>query len=138
MSQISLDVVCPQCELVMAGRTRHCEICGKCIERYDHHCPWINNCVGIKNHNIFYALIINLFIYLLIGIIMCGIGLFGIFQDDDYSCEKVKLPQLFCKGKFFGVKVTTNETTIMIFTIVEGVVVAGLLVFQIMASLLVT
>jgi palmitoyltransferase len=45
--------LCPECEIIRTTRSRHCVICNSCIERYDHHCPWINNCVGIKNHNLF-------------------------------------------------------------------------------------
>ena len=40
--------VCPECELVKIARSKHCEICGKCVSVYDHHCPWINNCVGAR------------------------------------------------------------------------------------------
>ena len=47
--------LCPECRIIRTGRSRHCIICKKCVERYDHHCPWINNCVGIRNHNIFMA-----------------------------------------------------------------------------------
>jgi palmitoyltransferase len=28
---------------------RHCIDCGKCVRTFDHHCPWINNCIGEKN-----------------------------------------------------------------------------------------
>ena len=34
-------------------RAHHCRICKHCIRRMDHHCPWINNCVGEKNQKYF-------------------------------------------------------------------------------------
>jgi len=37
--------VCPECEIVKPSRSKHCDICEKCVGVYDHHCPWINNCV---------------------------------------------------------------------------------------------
>lgn len=37
--------VCPYCNVRKVARTRHCEICQRCVLVYDHHCPWINNCV---------------------------------------------------------------------------------------------
>jgi palmitoyltransferase ZDHHC13/17 len=45
--------LCPECETIRTSRSRHCIICHNCVDRYDHHCPWINNCVGIRNHNLF-------------------------------------------------------------------------------------
>jgi hypothetical protein len=56
---------------VTTQRSRHCYICKKCVERYDHHCPWINNCVGIKNHNCFLFLMISLTTYSIICIVIC-------------------------------------------------------------------
>ncbi|CAI9569044.1 unnamed protein product, partial [Staurois parvus] len=34
-------------------RAHHCRICHRCIRRMDHHCPWINNCVGELNQKYF-------------------------------------------------------------------------------------
>lgn len=45
--------LCPDCKVIRTARSRHCAICNVCVERFDHHCPWINNCVGINNHNYF-------------------------------------------------------------------------------------
>lgn len=53
MERVGPEAMCPYCEIVKTERTRHCVICNKCIERYDHHCPWINNCIGASNNNIF-------------------------------------------------------------------------------------
>ncbi|XP_045144491.1 palmitoyltransferase ZDHHC12 isoform X2 [Echinops telfairi] len=36
-------------------RTRHCQECRRCVRRYDHHCPWMENCVGERNHPLFVA-----------------------------------------------------------------------------------
>mmetsp|Transcript_110126 Transcript_110126/g.307888 ORF Transcript_110126/g.307888 Transcript_110126/m.307888 type:complete len:315 (-) Transcript_110126:136-1080(-) len=34
-------------------RAHHCKMCKRCIFRMDHHCPWINNCVGLGNQKLF-------------------------------------------------------------------------------------
>lgn len=36
-------------------RARHCRDCRRCVRRYDHHCPWMENCVGERNHPLFVA-----------------------------------------------------------------------------------
>ncbi|XP_045621860.2 palmitoyltransferase ZDHHC6 isoform X2 [Procambarus clarkii] len=44
---------CGTCEGYKAPRSHHCRKCGRCVMKMDHHCPWINNCVGHKNHGSF-------------------------------------------------------------------------------------
>ena len=63
--------MCPDCEVLRTPRSRHCAICNKCVERFDHHCPWINNCVGIHNHNWFMAFLWSLTIILTIISVNC-------------------------------------------------------------------
>ncbi|XP_064027338.1 palmitoyltransferase ZDHHC12 isoform X2 [Pogoniulus pusillus] len=43
---------CGYC-LLKPMRARHCHLCQHCVRRYDHHCPWLENCVGERNHPLF-------------------------------------------------------------------------------------
>ncbi|XP_023696540.2 palmitoyltransferase ZDHHC12-A isoform X4 [Paramormyrops kingsleyae] len=44
---------CGRCLLQQPMRSRHCQTCRHCVRRFDHHCPWIENCVGERNHRWF-------------------------------------------------------------------------------------
>ncbi|KAL4618257.1 palmitoyltransferase ZDHHC3-like [Arapaima gigas] len=45
--------ICSRCETYRPPRAHHCRVCQRCIRRMDHHCPWINNCVGELNQKYF-------------------------------------------------------------------------------------
>ena len=83
--------MCPYCQVLRTPRSRHCNICNKCCERFDHHCPWTNNCVGIKNHNSFMAFLTSLMLFMLSYYVTFGQAVYQIitgypeFTDPDVT-----------------------------------------------------
>lgn len=51
---------CHLCNITIESkRTKHCSICNKCIIRFDHHCKWLNNCIGARNYCAFLICLIS-------------------------------------------------------------------------------
>jgi hypothetical protein len=40
---------CDKCSIVRPPRCHHCSQCRRCVLQFDHHCVWLNNCVGYHN-----------------------------------------------------------------------------------------
>ena len=57
------------CNKFKPERCHHCSTCGRCVLVMDHHCPWLNNCVGFRNRKIFMLLIIYAFTLSVVGLI---------------------------------------------------------------------
>ena len=64
----SSEAWCETCDLPKPARSKHCSMCDCCCEKFDHHCVWINSCVGLHNYKYFI-----LFLVLHVGICIYGL-----------------------------------------------------------------
>ncbi|MBV95862.1 Palmitoyltransferase ZDHHC23, partial [Eschrichtius robustus] len=103
---------CAKCRLVRPARAWHCRICGFCVRRMDHHCVWINSCVGESNHQ---AFMLALLIFLLTSV-------YGITLTLDTICtdRSVFTALFYCPGVY------ANYSSALCFTCVwYSVIIVG-------------
>lgn len=60
---------CSSTSFTAARSTRYCLDCKKIVYEFDHHCSFLNNCVGGKNYAYFFVLITAAFLQMLLHIV---------------------------------------------------------------------
>lgn len=53
-------------------RAHHCSICKLCNAKMDHHCPFVQNCVGIHNHRYFVQMLVYGFVGGIVSLMQLG------------------------------------------------------------------
>ena len=55
---------CQTCHIFRGPGVSHCKKCNNCVENFDHHCPWLGNCIGKNNYFYFFIFLIfcNIFV----------------------------------------------------------------------------
>ena len=74
--------VCRVCKTHVKLKSKHCGDCDRCVENFDHHCKWLNNCVGEKNYVHFFILIIALELMVIDQLAIGIYILVGFFRKD--------------------------------------------------------
>lgn len=114
VSQKEEWTVCTRCETYRPPRAHHCRICRRCVRRMDHHCPWINNCVGEYNQKYFIQFLIYVGLASLYAIVLVGIS----WLNECTDCE-------------VEIHVKQNRIIHSVLLIIEGILF-GLFVIAIM------
>ncbi|KAK2828581.1 hypothetical protein Q5P01_019615 [Channa striata] len=114
---------CPMCKVMRPPRAGHCRTCGSCVQRLDHHCIWINSCVGQANHRSF---LLTLFVFVLtslygISLVLCSL------------CPQ----QYLMTALFYCPGVYSQSSTALCFTCAwySGIVTGGLIYLLVMQVL---
>ncbi|KAE8721953.1 Protein S-acyltransferase 8 [Hibiscus syriacus] len=73
---------CITCQLNRPPRCSHCSVCDNCMERFDHHCPWVGQCIGLLNYRSFFLFISSSTILCIFILPMSALNIK--FLADDY------------------------------------------------------
>ncbi|KAJ8385679.1 hypothetical protein AAFF_G00183920 [Aldrovandia affinis] len=78
---------CPKCCSIKPDRAHHCSVCKRCIRKMDHHCPWVNNCVGENNQKYFVLFTMYIALISLHSLVMVAFHFLYCFEEDWTKCS---------------------------------------------------
>ncbi|XP_063058337.1 palmitoyltransferase ZDHHC15A-like [Engraulis encrasicolus] len=86
---------CRHCQLIKPDRCHHCSACQTCVLKMDHHCPWLNNCVGFSNYKFFLLFLLFSLLYCLFIVATVAPYFFKFWLGQFLNYSSVRLHVLF-------------------------------------------
>ena len=131
---------CTECRVeVRPARSKHCGLCHHCVSKLDHHCPWINNCVGELNMRWFLLFLLMSAVFCLHGAWLLAGVLYGYCDKTGLLSPDLRyrtarngplLPASFALRLALLLRDTGLLAPLALFALLMGLVLVGFTAFQ--------
>ena len=122
---------CSTCSIIRPTRSTHCSDCNNCVEKFDHHCPWVGNCTGKRNYKYFFIFLILINILIVFLVIVSSVYIYKAIYDNISNNKNLPKNQQKENIISYALSEVSSFIYIIIYSAISLLFIVGLLFYHI-------